>query len=143
MTSKLTAAEALIYAMITAAAVDRKISETELARIGSMIRELPAFGETDGDWLAREAQDCGRILAKPNGIDRVLMLIREGLPAPMFETAYALAAEVASSDLVVMDEEVRFLEKLADTLGLDDLICAALERGARARHRTTGHGAAT
>ena len=34
MTSKLTAPEALIYAMITAAAVDRKIDETELTGIG-------------------------------------------------------------------------------------------------------------
>lgn len=136
MTSKLTAPEALIYAMITAAAVDRKIAETELTRIGSIIRELPAFRETDGDWLAREAQDCGRILAKPQGIDRVLVLIREGLPDTMFETAYALAAEVAASDLDVRDEEVRFMQMLADTLGLDALVCAALERGARVRHRS-------
>ena len=136
MTSKLTAPEALIYAMITAAAVDRKIAETELTRIGSIIRELPAFRKTDGDWLAREAQDCGRILAKPQGIDRVLVLIREGLPDTMFETAYALAAEVAASDLDVRDEEVRFMEMLADTLGLDALVCAALERGARVRHRS-------
>ena len=136
MTSKLTAPEALIYAMITAAAVDRKIAETELTRIGSIIRELPAFRETDGDWLAREAQDCGRILAKPHGIDRVLVLIREGLPDTMFETAYALAAEVAASDLDVRDEEVRFMQMLADTLGLDALVCAALERGARVRHRS-------
>jgi uncharacterized membrane protein YebE (DUF533 family) len=136
MTSKLTAPEALIYAMITAAAVDRKIAETELTRIGSIIRELPAFRKTDGDWLAREAQDCGRILAKPQGIDRVLVLIREGLPDTMFETAYALAAEVAASDLDVRDEEVRFMQMLADTLGLDALVCAALERGARVRHRS-------
>jgi hypothetical protein len=28
------------------------------------------------------------------------------------------------------------LEMLADELALDELVCAALERGARARHRT-------
>ncbi len=66
----------------------------------------------------------------------MLVLIREGLPDTMFETAYALAAEVAASDLDVRDEEVRFMEMLADTLGLDALVCAALERGARVRHRS-------
>lgn len=136
MTLSLTPPEALIYAMMTVAAADRKISQTELDRIGSMIRDLPVFGDTGGDWLVREAQDCGRVLSKPDGINRVLMLIREGLPTHLFETAYALAAEVAASDLVVKDDEVRFLEMLADTLELDELICAALERAARARHRT-------
>jgi uncharacterized membrane protein YebE (DUF533 family) len=135
MTSSLTPPEALIYAMMTVAAADRKIAETELDRIGSMIRDLPVFADTGGDWLMREAQDCGRMLAKPDGVNRVLMLIREGLPTHLFETAYALAAEVAASDLVVKDEEVSFLEMLADALDLDELVYAALERGARARHR--------
>lgn len=136
MTPQLTPQEALIYAMMTVAAVDRKITEAELARIGSMVRDLPVFCDTDGDWLTREAQDCGKILARPEGVNRVLTLIREGLPDYLLETAYALAAELAASDLVVKDEEMRFLEMLADALDLDELICAALERAARARHRT-------
>ena len=35
--------EALIYAMVTVAAADRTISEQELVRINTMVRELPAF----------------------------------------------------------------------------------------------------
>jgi hypothetical protein len=101
-----------------------------------MVNELPAFREIDGDWLMREAQDCGRALAKPDGVRRVLALVGEALPDPLRETAYALAAEVAASDLTVKVEETDVLEMLADELGLDELVCAALERGARARHRT-------
>lgn len=136
MTPQLTPQESLIYAMVTSAAADRTITEVELARIGSMVRELPVFRGVNGDWLTREAQECGKVLTKPEGMRHVLMLIREGLPEHLRETAYALAAEVAASDLVVKDEEMDFLELLAAELDLDELICAALERGARARHRT-------
>jgi uncharacterized membrane protein YebE (DUF533 family) len=140
MTPQLTPQEALIYTMVTAAASDRQITEVELQRIGSMVNDLPVFRSTDGDWLVREAQDCRKVLAKPDGVRRVLALIGEGLPDQLRETAYALAAEVAASDLFVKDEEMDFLELLADELGLDELICAALERGARARHRTVQDG---
>lgn len=135
MTAQLAPPEALIYAMITTSAVDRRISDDELSRIGSIVKELPPFHEFDRDWLVNEAQDCGKILAKPEGLDKVLDLIAEGLPERLHETAYVLAAEVAATDLRVKVEEVRFLELLADRLKLDKLVCAALERAARARHQ--------
>ena len=56
MPSGLTAQEALIYAMITTAAVDRTITDDELSRIGSIVRELPPFRDYDRDWLVGEAQ---------------------------------------------------------------------------------------
>lgn len=135
MPKHLTAPGALIYAMITTAAVDRTISDDELKRIGSIVRELPPFLSYNDDWLTKEAQECGKVLSKPNGLDKVLDLIAAGLPEHMRETAYVLAAEVAATDLTVKPEEVRFLEMLAGRLGLDKLTCAALERAARARHQ--------
>ena len=51
--------EALIYAMITASAVDRTISTAELTRIGSIVKELPPFTNYHHDWLVKEAQECG------------------------------------------------------------------------------------
>jgi tellurite resistance protein len=136
MTSPLSPQEALIYAMMTVAAVDRQVTEQELSRIGAIIKELPAFTAFGSDWMSREAQDCGKILAKPGGVDRVLEMIAAALPPELYETAYVLAAEVAASDLAIKVEETQFLELLADELGLDELICAALERGACARHQT-------
>lgn len=135
MTSKLSPPEALIYAMITTAAVDRKIVTSELGRIGSIVRELPAFEGYIDDWLVGGAQECGKILAKPDGLERVLTLIRSSLPENLRETAYVLAAEVAATDLSVRPEEIRFLELLASKLELSKLTCSALERGARARHQ--------
>jgi len=136
MKTQLTPQEALIYVMVTVAAADRQITQVELQRIGSMVNELPVFSDTDGDWLVREAQDCGKALSKTDGVRHVLTLVGAALPEHLRETAYALAAEVAASDLAVKDAEIDFLEMLADELGLDELVCAALERSARARHCT-------
>jgi uncharacterized membrane protein YebE (DUF533 family) len=127
--------EALIYAMITTAAVDRQITDGELARIGSIVKELPPFLNYDQEWLIKEAQDCSKVLAGPSGLDQVLDLIVDGLPEHLEETAYVLAAEVAASDLKVRLEEVRFLEMLAGRLNLSKLVCSALERAAKARHQ--------
>jgi tellurite resistance protein len=135
-TLKLNPPQALVYAMITTAAVDRSISDEELTRIGSIVRELPAFSGFTGDWLLNEAQAAGKLLATPpNGIDTVLDLVHDALPAELYETAYVLCAEVAMSDLEWGPEEARFLEKLATKLGLDNLVTAALDRAAEARHQ--------
>jgi uncharacterized membrane protein YebE (DUF533 family) len=133
--ARLSPQEALIYAMVTVAAADRMISQNELARINTMVRELPAFRGIEDAWLSREAQDCGKLLAKPEGVHKVVRLIAEALPRELRETAYALAAEVAASDLAMKDDERDFLELLAEGLQLDDLVRTALERGAHARHR--------
>lgn len=135
MLKKLSPPQALIYAMITTAAVDRQISDAELSRIGMLVKELPAFAGYGGDWLMQEAQACGSLLSKPpNGMETVLRLVHDALPVELRETAYLLCAEVGESDLEVRMEETRFIEKLAEKLGLDDLVCAALRRAARARH---------
>ena len=63
-------------------------------------------------------------------------LVFEALSPKLRETAYALAVEVAASDLAVGKEELRFLAMLRDHLGLDKLVTAALERGAIARYQT-------
>lgn len=135
MRKRLNPSQALIYAMITTAAVDRHITDPELSRIGSIVKELPAFAGFSGDWLLEEAQACGKLLSKPpNGLETVLSMVHEALPPELCETCYVLCAEVAASDLEVGAEELRFLDKLAERLEIDDLVCAALERAARARH---------
>lgn len=135
MSDRLSPEQALIYAMITTAAVDRKLSDEELRRIGSIVRELPPFVGYSENWLMEEAKACGKVLAAADGLDKVLRMIHSNLPTRLAETAYVLSAEVAASDLSVKPEEVRFLELLAEKLSLDKLVCAALERAAKARHQ--------
>ncbi len=135
MTRTLSPQEALIYAMITTSAADNQMSDRELRRIGSVVKELPAFTDFDPDTLVEHAQACGLLMSGTNGLDNVLDTIAASLPEPLRETAYALACEVAASDEAMRVEERRFLQLLAGRLGLDRLTVAALERSALARHR--------
>lgn len=74
-------------------------------------------------------------MSGPEGLDIVLEIIKDALPHRLYDTAYALAVEIAMADLNVSQEEIRLLQLLRDRFGLDKLTCAALERGAIARFR--------
>ena len=127
---------ALIYIMVTMSAVDRKMTDAELTRIGDIVNQLPVFEDFDSEELVRTAEECGSVLSTEGGLDAILALVGKTLPEKLRETAYALAVEVAAADLDVRPEETRFLELLQDTLQLDMLTARAIERGARARHTT-------
>ena len=134
MTEPLNHNAALIYVMVTMSAVDRAITDTELARIGEIVSQMPIFADFNQNMLVKTAEGCGEILGAEGGLDHVLLLIRSNLPEKLRETAYAVALEVAAAYLEVRPEETRFLEMLRDSLDLDKLIAAALERGIRARN---------
>lgn len=127
---------ALIYVMVTMSAVDRTMNDEELARIGSIVRNLPVFREFDEEELVSVSRACMTVLSGETGLDAVLAQVKEALPEKLYETAYALAVEVAAADLSVQQEELRFLQMLRDNFNLDKLAIAAIERGARARHQT-------
>ena len=135
MDTPLTPHEALIYAMVTTSATDRTLSDTEIRRIGELVRSLPAFQDFDEEKLVRTAETCGDLLGQENGLARVLDAIAEDLPERLHDTAYALAVEAAVADLDLAQEELRFLQMLRDRLDLDKLSVAAIEHAARARHR--------
>lgn len=128
--------QALIYVMVTMSGVEGKINATELKEIGRVVKSLPIFKNFDTARLTTVAQECGEMLQEPEGLMAVLGLARDQLSPRLRETAYALAVEVAAADLAVGKEELRFLAILRDTLGLDKLTTAALERSAIARYQT-------
>jgi tellurite resistance protein len=134
MTEPLNHHAALIYVMVTMSAVDRTMTDAELARIGEIVSNLPIFRDFDQENLVKTAEGCGEILSADGGLDHVLLLIRSNLPKKLRETAYAVALEVAAADLDVKQEETRFLELLRDTLELDPLTTTGIERGIRARN---------
>jgi tellurite resistance protein len=134
MTEPLDHHAALIYAMVTTSAVDRSMTDAELARIGEIVSNLPVFADFDQEKLVKTAEACGEVLSRDGGLDRVLVLIKSGLPKKLRETAYAVALEVAAADLDVKPEETRFLDMLSESLELDRLTTAAIERGIRARN---------
>ena len=136
MPAKLSHHEALIYVMVTMSAADSTMSDEELQRIGNQVSQLPVFQDFDEERLVEVAQKCGEVLAGAKGLDTVLDLVHRALPTTLRETAYALAVEIAAADLQVKQEELRLLEMLRDKLEISKLVVAAIERGARARHRT-------
>lgn len=128
--------QALIYVMMTMIAVDAKIGNAELARIGRLVQTLPAFSGFDPERLTHVAQECGEILQEETGLQTALGLIKAGLPEVLRETAYALAVEVAIADRNIAREEIRFLAMLRDALDLTKLQTAALEHAAIARYQS-------
>ena len=125
---------ALIYVMVTMSAAEGTMSDAELRDIGNMVETLPAFRGFDPEELVHEAEACAALLSGENGLEEVLDLIARSVPKSHYDTAYALAVEVAAADLTVGQEELRLLQILRDRLDLDKLTVAAIERGARARH---------
>jgi tellurite resistance protein len=136
MTEPLSHHAALVYVMVTISAVDRTMTDDELARIGEIVTNLPVFADYDEESLVKTAEACGEILSADGGLEQVLRLVHGALPPKLRETAYAVALEVAAADREVKPEEIRFLEMLGDSLELDTLTKAAIERGIRARNTT-------
>ncbi len=128
--------DALIHIMVMMSAADRTMTDSELAKIGTVIKTLPAFKGYNPDNLVEAASVCTLILQEDDGMSRILQTAKAVLPKNLRETAYALAVEVAAADLHLEQEELRLLQILRDHLDLDRLACAAIERGARARHQT-------
>jgi tellurite resistance protein len=136
MTEPMNHHAALVYVMVTVSAVDRAMTDDELHRIGEIVSNLPIFADYDDNDLVKTAEACGEILSADGGLQQVLRLVRGALPDKLRETAYAVALEVAAADRLVRPEEIRFLEMLGDTLELDRMTTAAIERGIRARNTT-------
>ncbi|MEY9561800.1 tellurite resistance protein [Sinorhizobium fredii] len=105
MSASLSQHEALVYVMVMMSAVDRSMSDDEFARIGGLVRFLPAFDGFDEDRLIHIGRECAAQLAAPEGLDVTLEMVRESLPQRHYETAYALAVEIAAADQRIRTEE--------------------------------------
>ncbi|WP_247881263.1 tellurite resistance TerB family protein [Skermanella sp. TT6] len=125
---------ALIYTMVMVSASDADMTDAELNTISETVRYLPVFRDFDTGRLAEIAADCTELLGQRDGLDAALGEIKQGLPQKLRETAYAVACDVAAADGYTTQEELRLLELLRDSLEIDRLNAAAIERGARARH---------
>lgn len=132
---KISPQDALVYIMITTSAADTTMTDAELESIGNVVTRLPVFRGFDTVELPRLANECYALLAYEDGLEKILDLAHEALPEKLYDTAYALAVEVAAADLHVEQEELEFLQMLRDRWTLDELTVAAIERSARVRFR--------
>ena len=128
----LTHQAALIYTMVLVSAADREMTDAELQMIGDIVRHLPAFHDFDPEDLPHTASLCVDLLSGDNGLEQTLEVIAGSLPERLRETAYALSCDISAADGEASQEELRILELLRHRLGLERLVAAAIERGARA-----------
>lgn len=132
---KISPHDALVYIMVTTSAADTTMTDAELASISNVVSRLPVFQGFDAARLPKLASNCYVLLADEDGLEKILDLAHDALPEKLYETAYALAVEVAAADLHVEQEELEFLQMLRDRWTLDELTVAAIERSARVRFR--------
>lgn len=135
MAKTFTAHEALLHLMITVSMADRTMSESEIGEIGLLVETLPVFEGLDRSRLGDIAGETASLLEDGDGLARILERAKAALPEKLWETAYALAVEVAAVDMTAGQEELRFLEMIRDAFDLDPLVTAAIERSARVRYR--------
>jgi len=127
---------ALIQTMVLVSAAEGRMSDRELAVMGRVVRHLPIFADFDADRIIEVGNSCAELLTQEDGLDVALARIGRALSAPLRETAYALACDVAAADGDPAEAELRMLELIRHRLHIDRLVAAAIERGAQARHRT-------
>lgn len=127
--------DALVAVMIAVSASDEQMHTPELVAIQRIVNHLPVFGDYDADRMRTVAQTVFDLLEEEDGLDALFGLVREALPERLFETAYALACDVAAADGTLRQPELRMLEEIRHELNISRLHAAAIEQGARARHQ--------
>lgn len=126
---------ALIYTMVLVAAAEGRMTDSELEVMGRLVRTLPVFATFERDRVADIGQECADLLRQEDGLDIALDMIAKALPAPLRETAYTLACDVAAADGKAVQDELRLLEMIRHKLHIERLVAAAIERAAQARYR--------
>jgi len=132
----MTAQDALLAIMVAVSASDENVRTSELIAIQRIVNHLPVFSEYDADRFQRITQTVLELFEEEDGLDALFGLIKDALPEKLFETAYALACDVAAADGMLDEVELQMLQEIRDEFSIDRLHAAAIERGARARHMT-------
>lgn len=132
----LTPQDCLVAVMIAVSMSDENVRTSELLTIETIVNHLPVFAQYDTDRIKTVSSTVFDLFSEVDGLDALFGLIRDNLPEVLFETAYALACDVAAADGKIREPELRLLEEIRYELEIDRLHAAAIERGARARYTT-------
>ncbi|OYX40948.1 MAG: 2-dehydro-3-deoxyphosphooctonate aldolase [Rhodobacterales bacterium 32-67-9] len=130
------AQDALVAIMVTVSISDESIRTSELVAIERQVNHMPIFANYDMDAVREVAETVYKLMEEDDGLDTLFAMVRDALPERLWETAYALACDVAAADGSLRQEELRLLEEVRHELDIDRLHAAAIEWGARARHLT-------
>lgn len=123
-----------LVALMVAVSASGTMRTAELVAIERMVNHAPVFGTYDADRIRAVSQTVMTLFDEEEGLDALFGLIREALPPRLFDTAYALACDVAAADGLMGETEGRLLAEIRHELQIDRLRAAAIEFSARARH---------
>ena len=135
-TTILSPQDALVAIMIAEGTSHQGVTKIEFASIIKIVEHLPIFKDYDAARVKTIAETVFDIFEEEDGLDALFGLIRVSLPEHLYETAYALACDVAAADGRLKEIELQLLREIRYELNIDRLHGAAIERGARARHLT-------
>lgn len=127
--------DALVAVMVAVSASDVSIPTAELVAINRIVDHTPIFADYDADRIRGIAQTVLSLFEEEDGLDALFGLIRDSLPQVLFDTAYALACDVAAADGRLREAEAAFLAEFRAAMEIDRLHAAAIELSARVRHR--------
>ena len=126
--------DALVAVMITVSASDGQMRTAELVAIERIVNHLPIFGTYNATRIRAVSDAVMGLLAEEDGLDQLFNLLRGTLSERLYETAYAVACDVAVADGTLREPELRMLQEIREELRLSNLHAAAIELSARARH---------
>ena len=126
--------DALVAVMVAESASDENITNSELLSITRIVDHMPIFADYDSGRIRTVSQVVFDLFEVEDGLDALFGIVRDALPAALYETAYAMACDVAAADGRLRQGELEFMAEIRYELNIDRLHGAAIERGARARH---------
>lgn len=126
--------DALVALMIAVSASDQDMRTAELVAIERTVNHTPIFAQYDIDRIRAVSQTVISLFEEEDGLDALFGLVRDALPARLYETAYALACDIAASDGRLGEVEAEMLAEIRHQLNINRLHAAAIELSARARH---------
>ncbi|AUH63268.1 tellurite resistance TerB family protein [Paracoccus zhejiangensis] len=127
--------DALVAVMVATSASDETMRTSELVAIQRMVDHMPIFAEYDADRMRAVSQTVISLFEEEEGLDALFGLIREALPERLYETAYAMACDVAAADGRTYEGEIAMLAEIRHELNISRLHAAAIELSAQVRHR--------
>ena len=124
--------------MTLSAATDGDISDKEMNTINYLFTTLPVFEKANNDYLSKKMIECMELTQEESNFENLLDHINEGLDSKkdLKKTAYILALEVMMADLNAVEESIRFLELLGETLQLNNLEISSIKHTIRSKYES-------
>ena len=124
--------------MTLSAATDGDISDKEMNTINYLFTTLPVFEKANNDYLSKKMIECMELTQEESNFENLLDHINEGLDSKkdLKKTAYILALEVRMAELNVIEESIRFLELLGETLQLNNLEISSIKHTIHSKYES-------